>query len=298
MPRPPVTSDWQVVRAIVQLQELSKRIKPKPSKSRTKPNNKAKTHFQSGAIAHHMKLSVFQVTARLKAMQGRNLLERDEHGNWSVTAEGQELANKSEPPPPPPPSVRGFGHVPPLSNLPDDSKVPTISKMGKTQGWDWRSGWGPGEDHVEVYISPSGQEYVQAHPLEKAHLIRIYPDIPGLSPMRLVKLEGSVAMQHMKKKKKATKQGKQEKEERRRKRLRDEAKRKGQLDEDESWKRDFPGEALPHVQEEWKEADKKKSRKKIKVAKKAPVHSTKRKTEPKQWKKRAKKAPKKARRRK
>jgi hypothetical protein len=74
----------------------------------------------SAAAAKALGITVFQITARLKGMQVRGLLERDKDGNWKPT--GKEAA----PPPVHTPSARRYGAGLPAVGLPDDSKVPLV----------------------------------------------------------------------------------------------------------------------------------------------------------------------------
>jgi hypothetical protein len=67
--------------------------------------------------------------------------------------------------------------------VPDDATVPRISS---TKGWTVRRAL-----RIEVFVAPDGVEYVLAHRLEPADLIRDFG--PGTRPWRLVLREGSSA---------------------------------------------------------------------------------------------------------
>lgn len=68
--------------------------------------------------------------------------------------------------------------------VPDDTNVPRITST---------KGWRPSRTTLgtEVFIAPDGVQYTTAHRLEAADLIRVFDN--GLTPMRLVLLEGSSA---------------------------------------------------------------------------------------------------------
>jgi hypothetical protein len=82
----------------------------------TKKGNKGVT---AAIVAAALKLTVFQVTARLKGMQVRGLLERKDD-LWYTT--GKEAA----PEPVRTPSARKYGVGLPAVGLPDDTKVPHV----------------------------------------------------------------------------------------------------------------------------------------------------------------------------
>lgn len=85
-------------------------------------------------IATLMGLTVFQITARLKGMQGRGFLARDKEGLWLVAPQGAaELANPS-------PSVSGVSKTMRImdstgshSGAPDDTNVDRL----RLRGDDW-----------------------------------------------------------------------------------------------------------------------------------------------------------------
>lgn len=97
------------------------------------PKDKDKA-YTSVAIAEALGLTVFQVTARLKGMEGRGFLTRDEKGHWLVTDAG--LAERDNPSP----SIdgraramRATDRAGGYSGPPKDDHVPRI----KLTNFDW-----------------------------------------------------------------------------------------------------------------------------------------------------------------
>lgn len=74
-----------------------------------------------------------------------------------------------------------------LIKQPDDTDVPVITS---TRRWRVER---RGAKEAQVFISPDGLEYVEAHPLERADLIRTFPKEPSFAPLRLVRWDGSSA---------------------------------------------------------------------------------------------------------
>lgn len=197
-PRPdPVTSDWQVARAMA--------------------DDEAELCWTSAEIADILGITVFQITARLKGMEGRRLTERAE-GYWRLTGVGYVLGTGPEPPHKPkvPVGERVY-HTPTgglyspgggVAALPDDSLIPRRSVGEK--GWKLRYIHGPKEKipvhekgklvghwylarlQVEVFIDPDGVEWVKCDPVEVAELIVPAP-CEGLTDTRLRRLNGSTA---------------------------------------------------------------------------------------------------------
>lgn len=141
-----------------------------------------KASLTSAEVAGLLGLTPFQVTARLKSMEKRALVKRDQAGKWlklrkwhEVQAE-QEQAHQQK-------ALRKAAWV---AGLPPqavtDEGVPHIDN---TRGW--RARYTPYADDrwVLVFMDPStGTEYIRAHFAEKADLIRDFKDLP---PARLVK---------------------------------------------------------------------------------------------------------------
>lgn len=107
--RKPVTTDIGVLQGW-----------PLPKKGPTKP-------VASAAIATALGITVFQITARLKGMEGRGFVMRDKAGLWLRTPQGESEAKN------PSPSVSGVGKKQRMldstgnnSGPPDDSKLPVL----------------------------------------------------------------------------------------------------------------------------------------------------------------------------
>lgn len=92
-----------------------------------KPTKKV-THFSASEVAAALKLTVFQVTARLKGMEGRGLIGRSLDGQWAKTELGKtETDNPSPSLVAKPKVVRLPSTNGSMVGPPDDSKVPRIS---------------------------------------------------------------------------------------------------------------------------------------------------------------------------
>lgn len=198
-PRPePVTNDWQVTRAM---------LGDPPEEGYA---------WLSAEIAASLEITVFQITARLKGMEGRKLVYR-EQSYWALTPLGFQLGSSPEPPKKikPPLSERVYstptgGIYSPgggAASLPSDEGVPKVSD---TRGWKMRYLYGPKEripvrqgskiigyeflarTQIEVHIDPDGNEWVRCDPIEPAELIRL-PVADGLSCSRFRRRTGSTA---------------------------------------------------------------------------------------------------------
>lgn len=181
--RSQVTTDWSVARAIEGLTVVATHGKSKKPKL-LKPG--LLTCFASDTIAQALKLTVFQITARLKGMEGRELVVRED-GLWGLTEKGRNLAALiGEPQPIAKPKVaRPDGWKPEPPTTPDDSKVKQIKGASKEDGWTWRTQHDPAARRFfTVHMGPDGTEYVEAHVMERADLI-VKHDVPGLPASRL-----------------------------------------------------------------------------------------------------------------
>lgn len=157
----PVTTDWKVANTLL-----------KTSKPRF-----------SSEIAAKMGLTVFQITARLKGMELRRLMVRNDQGAWSLTEDGRTLGAGPEPPPVEhtPRRREGFGAV----SLPQDDGV---RRVHSTKGSRVRYLWDHG-NRVDIFTDRKGRQWVRCHPMETAALIREFKN--GLPSVRLRPLSGS-----------------------------------------------------------------------------------------------------------
>lgn len=163
-----VTSDWSVARS------LSKSKKPLDAKG----------------VADLLKLdSPFQITARLKGMEQRELVCRQE-GLWILTDKGRALGVGEEPAAPLKIvriRVAGGSAIP----LPDDERVPRIKS---DSNWSIYYIWHrlPNGDfsRIDVWMDSGGVEYVAAHPMETADAVYVCHDA-SIRDKRLRKLENS-----------------------------------------------------------------------------------------------------------
>lgn len=91
-----------------------------------KPKGSKKDLATSSDIAAALKLTVFQITARLKGMEGRGLVARDDRSRelWFRTEKGVAEAKNPTPQPVRAPRVHGSGGG--AAGLPNDAKVKTI----------------------------------------------------------------------------------------------------------------------------------------------------------------------------
>jgi hypothetical protein len=162
----PVTSDWSVAKSMLQ--------------------EESGLCWTSAEIAENLSITVFQITARLKGMQGRELVERVEEF-WRLTMLGEQLATSPEPPKKEklPIGERIYrtptgGYYSPGAigaALPDDSSVPRRSAED-AHGWRLRYEWGirTGQFHLSdsyttIFTDPDGIEWVKCAPTEIAELI-------------------------------------------------------------------------------------------------------------------------------
>jgi len=157
----PVTTDWKVANTLL------KTSKPK----------------FSNQIAAKMGLTVFQITARLKGMELRRLMIRNDQGAWSLTEAGQLLGTGPEPALPErrPRRTGGTGAV----SLPQDEGV---RRVRSTAGSRVRFIWDHG-NRIDIFTDRKGRQWVKCHPMESATLIREFKS--GLTPVRLRPLSGS-----------------------------------------------------------------------------------------------------------
>jgi len=166
-----VTTDWSVANA------LSAVKKSKP--------------MSANEVAELMGLTPFQITARLKGMEGRKLVCRQD-GLWVLTDTGIALGKGTEPAAPPK-VVRirmpGQAAVP----LPDDKRVPHVASDASWSLYYIWHGTDPEKiKRIDVFMDSEGVEYVKAHPMETADLIMTFHHkTEGLTPYRLRKLENS-----------------------------------------------------------------------------------------------------------
>lgn len=198
MGRSPSTSDWKVATALMGA-----------DKKRDKPRVRT-----AARVAQLLELHSFQITARLKAMSGRDpallkVITKDNKKLWLLTKAGRNLAKEDEPViESGPKRIRRGGDsasgTPPPTK-PQDKGVPHVTSMKRTNGWTDRRDPNPthdrlggGYDFIDVFIDPKGVEHVNAHPMEKAHLIRDFPAVPGLSSARYVRYDQSVMFRHVK----------------------------------------------------------------------------------------------------
>ncbi|HLA14786.1 MAG TPA: hypothetical protein VJZ25_07160 [Gemmatimonadaceae bacterium] len=138
----------------------------------------------SQRVAGALRLTVFQITARLKAMEGRGFLRRDEAGFWHRAPSGVAEAKhpsatirtaKT-------PRIRGEGL--PAIGLPDDRKVKHI------RATKYKDGWRMHYVGVEpVFVAPDEREYAKARTYEAADLLVDWPkdgwDYRALGVIRL-----------------------------------------------------------------------------------------------------------------
>lgn len=126
----------------------------------------------SAKVAESIGVTVFQITARLKGMEGRGLLVR-ENGLWMMTQQGEEvrdnppqsLARKTSASRPAPMAVVVF----------DDSKAPRITpEERRKQGWTNEKVWVDGKART-INVSPKGVKYAECKPHEAADLIFEWP---------------------------------------------------------------------------------------------------------------------------
>lgn len=132
----------------------------------------------SGAIAEKVGLEVFQITARLKSMEKRGLVQRNERGHWHRTPAGTEY--HGAPPAQPAANVRITTRT---RGAPAayDRGVPIVRSCR-----DWRIDYLPTRDHhqVTVFTDTEGIEWIEAEISEQAHLI-FKSRITGLGNTRL-----------------------------------------------------------------------------------------------------------------
>jgi hypothetical protein len=143
----------------------------------------------SNRIAEKLGLEVFQITARLAAMEKRGVTRRTEDGRWRLTKDGWALVHG----PRPAEIVRvktANGAV-----AIDDSHVPEVRSSPE---WKVDYVWyGPHRMRLDVFTDPSGQKYVVATDSEPADLILRLREHPNwVTPenwfYRLRRLEHSV----------------------------------------------------------------------------------------------------------
>jgi hypothetical protein len=154
----PVTSDLKVLQAIDTLNQAAGQEQA----------------YSSAEIAEAMGLTPFQVTARLKGMEGRELVARDE-GYWYVTERGTDY--RKDPPPERqslPLGERVYktptgGLYSPgaamVASMQDDEKVP---RQAGCPGWKLKYQWGKKNPNYynmsatqrEVFIDTEGDEWV------------------------------------------------------------------------------------------------------------------------------------------
>lgn len=174
MSRVPVTTDHAVLTAMVE--------------SETKA-------FTAKQIGKLLDLTPFQITARLKGMESRELIVRNGQTNtvgkklWIVTDEGRVFQKD----PPPPPAIRmsrsRYGGSNPPPARPDDSDIPRVTRSRLNEGWKCEMLDVDGHTH-DLITNPSGVQFVCASHLETANLI-FEPNIVGLKPARYKLYEGS-----------------------------------------------------------------------------------------------------------
>jgi hypothetical protein len=194
-PRPePVTSDWQVAHAMI-----------------GEPPEQG-LHWLSGEIAETIGITVFQITARLKAMEKREIVRRgDTPGTaqfWLLTENGYYLGLGKEPPKKEKAPLGERVYRTPTGGwyspgggthgLPDDSAVPRRAPEDG-HGWRLRYVWEPvkpngepSDGMVEVFIDREGNQWVRAEPNEEAHLVCENSRLTqGLRPCRLRRMDGT-----------------------------------------------------------------------------------------------------------
>ena len=185
-PRPePVTTDWQVCKAM--------RGDP--------PDVYA---WKSNEVAEVLGLTVFQITARLKAMSGRQLVAR-EMEYWQLTDLGVHCADGPEPPKKEKvplgdrvyrtPTGGVYSPGGPRKTVPEDPGALRLPRGG-TKGWRMRYAYGPknpktgfADIEFEVFIDLDGNQYVRAEPFETADVLVECP----VTTMRLCKMNGYTA---------------------------------------------------------------------------------------------------------
>lgn len=126
---------------------------------------------RSAAFAAELMVPVFALTAKLKSLQGQKLVERNQLGEWRLSAEGQIARNAGKP------ITFGSmsGHQPPAP-VKDDSNTPIIvSQRGTTSRW---------EHGHEVFKLVDGREFVRASAYQKATLL-VRPRTRGIPLLRL-----------------------------------------------------------------------------------------------------------------
>ena len=77
----------------------------------------------------------------------------------------------------------------PIPQVDVDAKATRLVSPRDTKGWNTRK-----ENHLEVFIAASGEEYVRAHPREIAEIIITSERYPGMPPTRLVRKADSSVM--------------------------------------------------------------------------------------------------------
>lgn len=194
-PRPePVTNDWMVAHAMAYDGETATQ----------------ELGWFSKEVATMLGLDVFQITARLKAMEKRGLvLQVAQPGQgplWVLTENGYYLGIGKEPAPKPkvPLGERVYrtptgGYYSPGGAgraLVDDSGAIRLQPED-TKGWRMRYVYEPrnkkGEIQdgtIEVFIDLEGGEWVRAEADEEAHVL-CHHRWEGLRPTRLRKMDGS-----------------------------------------------------------------------------------------------------------
>jgi hypothetical protein len=170
--RQPVTTDKQVIAALL----------------------KQKKSLDATGVAKLFGLTPFQITARLKSLEKRTLLQRDKAGKWLVVRGDRTDAFLKAPE-----EVRHVGTSRAKAFVgPDDSQVPRIKGAGKSRGWFyiWRGTHtlNANGDPVDcdkggdIFVGPDNRHWIMAKPDEPAHLIIEYEQ-RGIDPVRLVEFE-------------------------------------------------------------------------------------------------------------
>lgn len=159
-----------------------------------------KNPHSSRFIAQKMQLTVFQITARLKAMEGRKLIKRDESGKWSVTLQGQQrLAAMQDGTWKEPTPVAA--RVQRVEQFASDLMTTVRAEIAEgvplyraLKGWKVRYIWSSHDSRFDIYRAPDGLEFRRVDLTERADLIVQYAT-PGMPPIRLKILEPTLQAQ-------------------------------------------------------------------------------------------------------
>jgi len=140
-----------------------------------------KQGLRSAEVADLLGLTPFQVTARLKSMEKRELVKRDKKGNWLKVVSWKDAQAQQEQAA----QAKAVRVAAWKAGLPpqgaSDEGVPHLSS---TVGWTGRYTPYAEDRWLIVFKSPDGVEYIRAHVSERADVIR---DIEGLPSVRLVR---------------------------------------------------------------------------------------------------------------